>query len=187
VRDTNSVSKECLHCKVSFVPPYRNRQKKFCCVEHSRLWQSQTLTNQNTVSRDGKCRKCAITIDTNFPGKNRGGRSRLCAKCFSNYTSERYLSRKLALIEFLGGKCHDYGQQYHYAAMQFHHTDPNSKEFDWSRLRRQSLATVLNEISKCALLCNNCHAIRHCQSQISDESLRMKNNFLADLRSAHAF
>ena len=53
----------------------------------------------------------------------------------------------------------------HPAALQFHHRDSKTKEFeigeaikkDYSRVR------ILAEIKKCDVLCANCHAIEHCR------------------------
>lgn len=43
----------------------------------------------------------------------------------------------------------------------FHHTDPNTKEYSWSKLRLFSDSKIREELSKCQLLCANCHRLVH--------------------------
>jgi hypothetical protein len=51
----------------------------------------------------------------------------------------------------------------HPACLQFHHIDPSTKVDRVNRLLAQtkSLEKVKIEISKCELLCGNCHAKEH--------------------------
>lgn len=50
-----------------------------------------------------------------------------------------------------------------YRALDFHHRDPNEKEFPVADLVRVggSLKRLQMEIAKCAVLCANCHRITH--------------------------
>ena len=45
--------------------------------------------------------------------------------------------------------------------LHFHHTDPGNKKFALSRYKHRALNTLKMEIAKCILLCPNCHAIEH--------------------------
>ena len=51
----------------------------------------------------------------------------------------------------------------HPAAIQFHHKDESTKDGEVSRMVNQNLnkKTILEEITKCEVLCANCHAIHH--------------------------
>jgi hypothetical protein len=50
----------------------------------------------------------------------------------------------------------------HPAALQFHHTDPTTKEATIATVARSwSLKKLKEEIDKCEILCANCHAIEH--------------------------
>ena len=63
-------------------------------------------------------------------------------------------------------RCHET----HPACLQFHHTDPKEKEASlaiairrgWGRKR------LLSEISKCEVLCANCHAKHHAAERSRD-------------------
>lgn len=75
----------------------------------------------------------------------------------------RAISRKLELINLLGGKCSKCGYQENIAALQFHHLDPSKKQFKLGHrmLSNRSWDAILKEAPKCILLCANCHAEEH--------------------------
>ena len=45
--------------------------------------------------------------------------------------------------------------------LDFHHTDPDGKDFSISDKSRCSLETMMKEIEKCDILCANCHREWH--------------------------
>ena len=69
--------------------------------------------------------------------------------------------RKLWAIEYLGGKCSKCGQVFHPAVYEFHHTDPQTKDRDPSKMLQLSKERLTNELNKCVLLCANCHRLEH--------------------------
>lgn len=73
------------------------------------------------------------------------------------------ITKKLALIELLGGKCERCGYDKNIAAFDFHHRDPFEKSFDVKiqKLNYMSDDDILNEALKCMLLCANCHRELH--------------------------
>lgn len=58
--------------------------------------------------------------------------------------------------------CADCHEKYPYFVMQFDHLEPAKKTFELSdfRSKTHSEEKVLTEISKCEVVCANCHAIR---------------------------
>ncbi|MFD1467105.1 hypothetical protein ACFQ48_02625 [Hymenobacter caeli] len=87
-----------------------------------------------------------------------------CRKCFNTRCQQRWIKRKIDAIQHLGSQCEDctvHIRDSHYAVFEFHHRDPAQKDVDWSKLRLKSLAAIHGELKKCALLCANCHRIRH--------------------------
>lgn len=70
---------------------------------------------------------------------------------------------KYFLIQKRGGKCERCGYNKNISALEFHHLDPNKKEFtlDSRNLERHSDEEILKEFDKCILLCANCHAEYH--------------------------
>lgn len=51
----------------------------------------------------------------------------------------------------------------HVACLQFHHIDPKKKEISLAKAARRgwSMERIEKEISKCKVLCANCHMILH--------------------------
>ena len=82
-------------------------------------------------------------------------------KYMARYVSDRSLLLKLEAIEYKGGKCQKCGYDKCYAAFDFHHRDPNEKEFGWNKLKKRSKETIFKELDKCDLLCANCHREIH--------------------------
>jgi 5-methylcytosine-specific restriction endonuclease McrA len=76
---------------------------------------------------------------------------------------ERGLSRKLMFIHKLGGKCSKCGYSNNIAALHFHHINPDDKQIklDGRHLANNSMKKLASELSKCVLLCANCHAEIH--------------------------
>jgi len=71
---------------------------------------------------------------------------------------------KLRAIEYLGGKCIYCGYHECSAALEFHHPNDN-KDFGLSQKGvTRSWERVKKELDKCELVCKNCHAEIHYQS-----------------------
>lgn len=64
---------------------------------------------------------------------------------------------KEALIKLLGSKCMRCGAEHRAGSIHFHHTDPKSKKFSVSSKTRRPLQEILEEVSKCSMVCSNCH------------------------------
>jgi len=73
---------------------------------------------------------------------------------------------KRLLIEYKGGKCErcPYDKACP-AAYDFHHKDPNEKEFALSKCNL-SLERQKREVDKCMLLCANCHRELHYEEDL---------------------
>jgi predicted nucleic acid-binding Zn ribbon protein len=100
----------------------------------------------------------------------RGRQTKFCSpvcknKDLQSYESQkrRGLARKLELVRTASGRCSICGYHKNLAALVFHHTDSTAKDFklDMRSLSNRKLEPVLEEISKCILVCANCHAELH--------------------------
>jgi hypothetical protein len=51
--------------------------------------------------------------------------------------------------------------------LDFHHTDPKNKSFMLTKVHSKcySVSTIMKEISKCTILCSNCHRMLHAQER----------------------
>lgn len=71
-------------------------------------------------------------------------------------------------IEYKGGCCQICGYQKCYEALEFHHRDPTQKDFSVSaKGYARSWDKVKEEISKCFLVCANCHREIHANAASS--------------------
>ena len=106
---------------------------------------------------------------------------------YNNYNAQklRGLKRKLELVKFRGGKCELCGYIKNIAVLEFHHINPDEKEFqlDMRHLSNTSLEKLKEEVDKCQLLCANCHRETHNPYLGMDEVEDLVNNEAKDKTS----
>lgn len=80
-----------------------------------------------------------------------------------NYQRIKRFELKQELIKLKGGCCQSCGYNRNFAALSFHHLNPDTKlfEIDARSLISKSKELILTEVSKCKLLCMNCHQELH--------------------------
>jgi hypothetical protein len=74
---------------------------------------------------------------------------------------KRGLERKLRFVKKLGGECSKCGYATNLAALAFHNVNGKEFQLDVRALSNRKIEPILEEIAKCILLCNNCHAETH--------------------------
>lgn len=85
-----------------------------------------------------------------------------CSKCAAEAVQKRRDLLKLKALEYKGGKCEICGYDKNYAALEFHHLDPNEKDFGIaSDGYTRSWENTKEELDKCILVCANCHRELH--------------------------
>ena len=112
------------------------------------------------------CEICEKQFDTN-------SKSRLyCYDCSGESTRENNETRKhqktilrrsmkKQAIKLLGGKCCICGYDRCIDALEFHHKDPNQKDFKIGSGNTMSWKEYRKEAEKCILVCSNCHKEIH--------------------------
>ena len=77
-------------------------------------------------------------------------------------TAIRRLRLKKKLVQMRGGKCQICGYNKCLIALDFHHVDESTKEFGLSqRDLTKSWEKIKAELTKCVLVCANCHREIH--------------------------
>ena len=118
------------------------------------------------ISLDTKiCSKCGIEkaiteyhkngFDAQGNQKYRG----YCKECACKTEAARYRAKQ----EFVNAQkkeCVKCGDKREYV-LDFHHKDPNEKEFTIGRTGTRMTMALQNEIDKCVVLCANCHREFH--------------------------
>lgn len=108
-----------------------------------------------------QCTKCKTDKqEKDFYTKGKKTQS-YCKDCFNAYCSSRWIQKKIDAVKSFGGVCHDCNTTYPYQVFEFHHLNPKEKDYDWGKLRLRSPEKIAEELSKCVMLCANCHRIRH--------------------------
>jgi transposase len=125
-------------------------------AQHGRLGADSTRAAKAaglaTVTR--RCRRHGMT---EFWLEGRGYYR--CKRCRMERVSQRRRKIKRILVAEAGGCCALCGYDRCVGALHFHHLDPSTKRFHLSMQgATRSLKATRAEMSKCVLLCANCHA-----------------------------
>jgi hypothetical protein len=85
-----------------------------------------------------------------------------CVKCRSENVQRRRHTIKQKAIEYKGGKCIICNYNRCNSALEFHHLDPNEKEFGFgNKGSTRGWEKVQAELDKCILVCATCHREIH--------------------------
>jgi len=68
---------------------------------------------------------------------------------------------KQRMVDAMGGCCQCCGYDRCNSAFDFHHINPEEKEFSISTWKHKSWAKIIKELKKCILVCSNCHRELH--------------------------
>ena len=128
----------------------------------------------------GSCKKCTNDKSKKYIGSvSKEKRSEWWSKLWESeeYRKRKYISSKKRYrktkqkaVEYLGGRCNRCGYDKCVEALEFHHKDPSTKDYDLSKGRgidtRKSFETLKTELDKCVLLCANCHREIHYEQKL---------------------
>ena len=84
-----------------------------------------------------------------------------CKECRKQAVTEKRERNKRKLIEYKGGKCEICGYDKCLDALEFHHLNPEEKEFGLTKGCTLNFDEMKNEADKCILVCANCHREIH--------------------------
>jgi len=108
-----------------------------------------------------QCKKELPIEDFNWREKSKGTRRSECKHCHSKHMKDAYENKKDIVSKIKSqikcqkcGECRDY-------TLDFHHLEPNEKEYTIAKMGTYNIERVLNEIKKCVVLCANCHREFH--------------------------
>lgn len=110
------------------------------------------------------CPKCKDDKDIGEYYNRRGkiGGSVYCKECTNKQALDRQRDLKQKSIDYKGGLCEVCGYDKCNSALEFHHKDPNEKDFSISNVKKYTFdERIKNELDKCVLLCSNCHREVH--------------------------
>jgi len=78
-------------------------------------------------------------------------------------TQEQRLHTKKIMVLAMGGKCTICSYSKCIQALDFHHINPEEKDFQFNRLKmtEKTWPKIVEELKKCVMLCSNCHREVH--------------------------
>lgn len=125
-----------------------------------------------------RCKNERDESEFSFKNKSKNIRNKTCKICFKDIRKQWYTKYKQQIINKnilnknknitwfenykKDKKCSICGES-HPACLDFHHLDPNIKEFNIGIIVRStySIKKIIKEINKCIILCSNCHRKLH--------------------------
>lgn len=113
-----------------------------------------------------KCMRCTH--------QSRLGRNDTTRRRYFRNNRIRMIRAKLKAIAYLGGRCMGTNCPLppeftpHPACFDFHHRDPDEKDFEWTTLKKWSWDRIVTELDKCDLLCVYCHRMRHVNLELHE-------------------
>ena len=154
------MEKICAWCNKPFETKYAN--KMYCSRScQAKMYRYRKINNIDSSIKI--CPKCG----KEFKIKSFAYERRYCYDCIPEYDhklsgSELRKIIKQWAVEEKGGKCQCCGYDNCIEALEFHHLNPNEKDFT---LSDRNLITdwdlIKPEIDKCILVCANCHREIH--------------------------
>lgn len=102
-----------------------------------------------------------------------------CKKCSVESVDKRRKQLRHEIVLYKGGKCEICGYNKCESALEFHHLNPDEKDFQLSGNTR-SLEKMKKEVDKCILVCANCHREIHDkinQKKRDDSNKKYEINF----------
>ncbi len=116
------------------------------------------------IHKEKLCKRCDTIKEAKDFYRRRKGTdlSPYCKKCSTQQTLDRQRKFKKQCIDYKGGSCRVCGYDGYDGALEFHHLDPEQKDFAISKARLTSFGDkVKEELDKCVLLCSNHHKEVH--------------------------
>ena len=115
-----------------------------------------------STPENGKACRCANCGREYRHDYRKGHGRRVCNSCRSNRGGRAAREAvKRRLIEAAGDRCRLCGYDACYAALCFHHVQTHVKGFNFAGSHLRSWTALTEELEKCVLLCQNCHAQVH--------------------------
>ena len=111
-------------------------------------------------AKGNSCKDCANARSREYFHKAK--QDAAWVKSRNDRVTQDGIEKKQRAVDFMGGKCQDCLGTFPLPVYDFHHLDPSEKEHNLGNImRRKDFSTIEKELSKCVLLCANCHRIRH--------------------------
>ncbi len=146
----------CNDCKC---PILKSRKR---CKDCNLKFKQRAVKPQK-MNNKPNCSKCGVEKNhSNTFSPKEGMWSPQCRQCLRAKGMKSETKLKQQCVDYKGGKCQVCGYKNCLAALDFHHLNPNEKDFTVAR-KKMNIANeeMKQELDKCVLICANCHREEH--------------------------
>ena len=148
-----------------FSQPLNSRSYECSASQCNRLAYAKGLCNAHYIrKKNGK------DSDVPIKARKRNGICEICKNktngkggwnlCAKHFKAKRYQVIKDVLIKEMGGSCQRCGGVFYRSVYDFHHIGKKN-DSPSDVLYGGSIEKIANELSRCILLCANCHRMEH--------------------------
>lgn len=137
--------------------------KKYCsqdCINKMRRIKYANREKENKEPKLLNEKKCLLCGALFRPKTAAANQRQCCYDCVPEGTQLTRGGFVAKLKEIYRGKCIKCGYDKCLSALDFHHRDPNLKDFGISD-DNMRLKEAVEEVKKCILICSNCHRELH--------------------------
>lgn len=135
----------------------RNVRSRKYCLDCSPFGKHNTKQIHVNKVDKRRCYKC----DETDPDKFYGHKKSICGRCSNKENVNAIRAKKKRAVEYLGGKCKYCGYNKCINSLDFHHTNSHEKDKNFRNMRSWSWERITKELTKCELVCRNCHGEIH--------------------------
>ncbi len=158
------VNVSCLECSTEFTKLHYDK-KVFCNRSCAATHNNRRYPKRSV---EGSCKSCGVALTT-----TRQYCSQECRDFIRSLASYKEVKPnkvsvmewrqrlKLKAVEYKGGCCSICAYDRCISALEFHHLDPNEKDFGIGSGNTKAWKKVKSELDKCILVCANCHREIH--------------------------
>lgn len=125
---------------------------KTCILNWLKKYELKTAYTIRAES--GNCNICNTEYKVSKLGK------KYCVKCSYDNVKITRKQIKQQLVDYKGGSCERCNYNKCLEALEFHHINPDEKDFTISK-GIKNIESLKVEVDKCILLCANCHREEH--------------------------
>lgn len=145
---------------------YHNICNRKLCLECSPFKSGNRLSAKMlSLVKPGRflCSKCKENKEAEAFYLNTDGSRKhsYCKECQTKNVLDRQHLWKEKAIAYKGGKCVCCGYFKYHGALEFHHLNPDEKDYGLAAGRLKKFETSKAELDKCILVCANCHREIH--------------------------
>ena len=108
-----------------------------------------------------KCKETKLRKEFYLKGGQDGKPHSYCRKCGLENVLMQQRKVKAKAILYKGGSCNICGYSKYTGALEFHHLNPDEKDFSIGQSNVRIWSKLQPELDKCIMLCANCHREMH--------------------------